>query len=321
MLNRNNQIDILRGFGIIAMILIHVTAWHRSDLLASHLCNLSQFAVQTFIFCSGYLFFLKERSGTTLHSWSYFRKRATRLLSPYLLFLVFYLPLEFIESPWRLSWEYVLKSLTLTGGVDLNWIILLFLMLAVLMPFLLFLLRKHKLFFSIYVLFAALSSILFMNLELRNYKIIMWLPWSFLILFSWLFTKLHGRVPTLYFLVSSLVATIILSFYLSAQNHSLMLFDNKYPPNLYYLLYGVTWISGLWFILSFLDLEKKRWDLVRFFSLHSYSIYFIHFWIFTFMRVVLKTHYYWGYEFATVIFLTAGVQWAMNRFSARLHVK
>ena len=208
------------------MILIHVTAWHRSDLLASRLWNLSQFAVQTFIFCSGYLFFLKERSGTTLHSWSYFRKRATRLLSPYLLFLAFYLPLEFVESPWRLSWEYVLKSVTLTGGVDLNWIILLFLMLAVLMPALLSLLKKRKLFFLIYILLAVFSSVLFMNFELRSYKFIMWLPWSLLILFSWLFTKLHNRFTTLYFLVSSLVATIILSFYLSIQNHSLML-DRK----------------------------------------------------------------------------------------------
>lgn len=321
MLNRNNQIDILRGVGIIAMILIHITAWHRSDLLASSLWNVSQFAVQSFIFCSGYLFFLKERSGKTIHTLNYFMKRAARLLSPYYVFLVFYLPLEFIESPGRFSWEYVLKSATLTGGTDLNWIILLFLVLSVLMPILLGLLRKHRLLFYAYVILAALSSILFMNLELKNYKFIMWLPWSLIILFSWLFTKLQGRVTTFYFFISSLVAAIILTFYLSVQSHSLLLFDNKYPPNLYYLLYGLAWISGLWFMLSFLDLEKKRWNLVRFFSIHSYSIYFIHFWIFTFMRVVLKTHFYWGYDFIIVIASTAGVQWMMNALSARLHVK
>lgn len=320
MKNRNDQIDILRGIGIIAMILIHVTAWHKADIVAFNLWNVSQFAVQVFIFCSGYLFFFKEQGRESVFSLKYFAKRATRLLIPYYIFLVFYIPLEFLESPQRLSLNYIFKSLTLTGGPDLNWIILLFLSLALLMPFLLFLLRKHRFLFFIYLMFATLSSILFMNLELRNYKLIMWLPWSLMILVSWLFVKFHNRITSAYLTISCTATALLLSFYLSVQNHSLLLIDNKYPPNLYYLLYGVAWISLLWFVLSFMNLKKKTWNIVRFFSVNSYSIFFIHFWIFTFMRVVLKTDLHWGYLFAIVIVSSVLVQKGMSYISSRLHV-
>ena len=303
------------------MILIHVTAWYKTDALAFYFWNSSQFAVQVFIFCSGYLFFLKEQRREGVFSLKYFAKRATRLLIPYYVFLVFYLPLEIIESPKRLSLNYILKSFTLTGGPDLNWIILLFLMLALLMPFLLYLLRSRKLFFFTYVLLAAFSSLLFLNLELRTYKLIMWLPWSLIILASWLFVKFHNRITSAYLAISCTVTALLLSFYLSVQDHSLLLIDNKYPPNLYYLLYGVAWISGHWFVLSFLDLKKKAWNIVRFFSVNSYSIFFIHFWVFTFMRVVLKLDLHWGYLFVIVLMSSVLVQKIINFLSKVLHSK
>ena len=300
------------------MILIHVTAWHKADVIAFNLWNISQFAVQVFIFCSGYLFFLKEQRRESVFSVKYFAKRATRLLIPYYVFLAFYLPLEIVESPKRFSLNYIFKSLTLTGGPDLNWIILLFLSLALLMPLLLFLLRKHRFLFFIYLLAATLSSVLFLQLKTDNYKLVMWLPWSLMILASWLFVKFHNRITSAYLALSSIATTIILSAYLLSTNYSLLFIDNKYPPNLYYLLYGVAWISGLWFVLSFIDLKKKAWNIVRFFSINSYSIFFIHFWIFTFMRVVLKLDLHWGYLFAMVmitsVFVQKGISYVSSRF-------
>ena len=302
------------------MILIHVTAWHKADVIAFNLWNISQFAVQVFIFCSGYLFFLKEQGRESVFSVKYFAKRATRLLIPYYVFLAFYLPLEIVESPKRFSLNYIFKSLTLTGGPDLNWIILLFLSLALLMPLLLFLLRKHRFLFFIYLLAATLSSVLFLQLKTDNYKLVMWLPWSLMILASWLFVKFHNRITSAYLALSSIATTIILSAYLLSTNYSLLFIDNKYPPNLYYLLYGVAWISGLWFVLSFIDLKKKAWNIVRFFSINSYSIFFIHFWIFTFMRVVLKLDIHWGYIFAIVIVSSIVIQKGITSISSRLHV-
>ncbi len=300
------------------MILIHVTAWHKADVIAFNLWNISQFAVQVFIFCSGYLFFLKEQGRESVFSVKYFAKRATRLLIPYYVFLAFYLPLEIVESPKRFSLNYIFKSLTLTGGPDLNWIILLFLSLALLIPLLLFLLRKHRFLFFIYLLAATLSSVLFLQLKTDNYKLVMWLPWSLMILASWLFVKFHNRITSAYLALSSIATTIILSAYLLSTNYSLLFIDNKYPPNLYYLLYGVAWISGLWFVLSFIDLKKKAWNIVRFFSINSYSIFFIHFWVFTFMKVVLKLDLHWGYLFAMVmitsVFVQKGISYVSSRF-------
>ena len=302
------------------MILIHVTAWNKIDALAFNLWNISQFAVQVFIFCSGYLFFLKEQGRETVLSVRYFAKRATRLLIPYYVFLAFYLPLEIIESPKRMSVNYFFKSLTLTGGPDLNWIILLFLSLAVLMPLLLFLLRKHKLYFYIYLLAATFFSVALFKFQISNFKLIMWLPWSLIILISWLFVKFHNRITAAYLAISSTVTVLLISFYLSVQNHSLLLIDNKYPPNLYYLLYGVAWISGLWFALSFVDLKKKGWNIIRFFSLNSYSIFFSHFWVFTFIRVVLKLDLHWGYLFVIVILSSVLVLRGISYLSSRFHV-
>lgn len=298
------------------MILIHVTAWHKADAIAFGLWNVSQFAVQVFIFCSGYLFFLKEWGRETPFSLRYFTKRAFRLIAPYYVFLAFYLPLEIIESPQRLSFNYFFKSLTFTGGPDLNWFILLFLSLAVLMPFLLFLLRKHRFLFCFYVFLATFSSIYFLQLKTENYKLVFWLPWSLMILVSWLFVKFHNRLSLAYWTVSSTVTALLLSFYLSVQNHSLLVIDNKYPPNLYFLLYGVAWISGLWFVLSFVDLKKKVWNIVRFFSVNSYSIFFIHFWVFTFMRVVLKTTLPWPYVFIIVVIVSVLIQKVLLKFQS-----
>ena len=148
----------------------------------------------------------------------------------------------------------------------------------------------------------------------------MWLPWSLVILASWLFVKFHNRITSAYLAISCTVTALLLSFYLSVQDHSLLIIDNKYPPNLYYLLYGVAWISGLWLLLSFMDLSKKAWNIVRFFSVNSYSIFFIHFWVFTFMRVVLKLDLHWGYVFVIVTLSSVIVQKGISSISSRFHI-
>ena len=76
----------------------------------------------------------------------------------------------------------------------------------------------------------------------------------------------------------SFIAFFISKWYLGSLEQSLVLIDHKYPPNIYYLSYGLGWISLLYLIHKYLFLEKtfiqKPFD---FLSRYSYEFFFIHY--------------------------------------------
>src|SRR5690606_35114871 len=58
----------------------------------------------------------------------------------------------------------------------------------------------------------------------------------------------------------------------------LVLVNNKYPPNLYYLSYGIAWIFGLYYLHQLLRInETVLQQFLNFISRNSYSLFFIHF--------------------------------------------
>lgn len=275
---RYGEIDTLRGIAILAMIAIHVCYYYQQDRIASFLWDYLQFAVQVFVFCSTFLLIKKEQRYTLKSLALYTKRRLFRLTIPYYIFLIFFVGAVWIFEPTHVTLSYVLQSIFLIGGVDINWLVLLFLQFSLLMPFLIEIRRVAHPIFFLYVGLSVGSTILFLFYKLPfDYKWIMWLPWSTLIIFTIYFLQWTKSVQKYIAIFSlSLILFFVSRFYLAAMGHKLSLFENKYPPDSYFLLYGILGI----FVLYFLATRKSMHFLakpIHYLSLYSYQIYFIHY--------------------------------------------
>lgn len=325
MKQRYEEIDIMRGFSILAMIVIHTAAYYPHNPTIYALWDTLEFAVPIFVFCSAYLFFKQEYHSHIRHTLGYFKKRLVRMLLPYYTFLVFYIPLLAYVEPKKITQSFIVDNIFLTGGIDFNWMVLLFLLLSFLMPVLMFLFRKKRNLFLLYLALSLGSSIGFLFVDMHaHYRLLMLLPWSLLIIFSWVVAKFEHSTRWMASLFTwSLVLFSITRVIVSQiDGGSVIHFHNKYPPNLYHLSYGFVSIIGLFYVSHIL---KKTHGFIRsfiaFFSKYSYSIYFIHVSVVYYITEVQKievAHGSFFIFFLEVLSLTTGIQLALialQRFS------
>lgn len=102
---KTQEIELLRGFAILAVICLHTTVYFTkitnfNDIVATIVTirELSDFAVPTFIFVSGFVLSLKYKGNFTKNL--FYIKRAKSILPQYLLVSVVYLmePLKILQS-------------------------------------------------------------------------------------------------------------------------------------------------------------------------------------------------------------------------------
>ncbi len=316
---RNLEIDILRGIGILAIILIHVNAYFLGDPLAKTLWNYSEFAVQTFVLISAYIFFKKKTLISLKDFVSYLKKRLVRLVLPYWVFLIFYFLLIAIFDRQDLIFSNIIRQITLTTtGNELNWFVLLFLQFTFLIPLLSYWAQKRKVFFSLYVLAAFSSSLLLISYNPGlNFKLFMWLPWSLIVVFTWYVAAYEEKkwfYPTAIFATGSVY--FFLSRLLTTIGRSLLFYDEKYPPNLYLLNYGIFATLILFWLIKkgLFDLGFLRKSLI-FLGIHSYSIFFIHFFLVVGFNFWFGLgHLLWWQMFLIVLSMTLLIQTAINKF-------
>jgi peptidoglycan/LPS O-acetylase OafA/YrhL len=310
MIKRNQLIDSLRGFSMIVIIFTHATAFFPSDRFVSTLWNWSNFAVPIFIFCSVYLF-LQKNSGQSLQFLTYLKKRFFRLLLPYYIFLPFFLLILFFVSSEAITFKYLWQSVLVIGGVDINWLVLLFIYITLILPFFVWSRKKSPLLFWTFFVISLSSAVylLFNKIDLP-YKFIMWLPWSLMLYFTWFYSKFeHNKKIILgVFVVSCLIFGLSFSV-LSTMQQSTILVHNKYPPNLLYLSYGVAVLLGLILIEKYIFAQKMLLKIVNFFSRYSYSIYFLHYLLLTlFAAFIGELGLNWWSLFLLVLFSTVILQ-------------
>jgi peptidoglycan/LPS O-acetylase OafA/YrhL len=324
-LKRDRSIDFLRGIAIIVMILLHTLAHYLSNKTAVFIWDWSNFVVPVFLFVSSYLFFKRYSLVENKVFPLYAKKRFLRLIFPYYLFLVVYLTLVFIIEPKKASSQFIYSSFTLTGGVDINWLVLLFIYLSILNPIILFAYQKVK--FLFYLLAAAVLTstvyLLFHPFSI-NWKYTMWLPWMLIPIFSLYFVKYEKSLRFIYLSIVALLMIFLLSrLTLNNLNRSLRIFDNKYPPNLYCLSYGLLWtlilyliskmrMMRIWFLESF----------IGFFSRYSYSLFFIHYLI---IYVATKLVNYWNLHwlnfFILILLSSMLLQYVIKRLNFMIETR
>lgn len=304
---------------MIGMIMIHTNAYHLSSPIAAFLWNYLQFVVQIFVFCSLYLFI--KKNDFSQFNWNdllnyykkYIPKRFLRLVLPYYIFLPFYLLLQSIITHKLPTTNYVLHSLTLTGGVDINWLVLLFLQLTLLSPLLLFLVQKNIFLKRVIVLCLCVGILLFtpevIRKHLPNYRWIMAIGWMYYFFFA--YNIIHPTTAflkkfTKYSTILSLVAAglgLFFPFYAH-------LYNQKYPPDIFFIAYGLIWITLLYQLFSKVSLHPYIQKLLNFFSINSYPLFFIHYWILVFASFYFKLN--WYTFFFVVLIASTAIQSGVN---------
>lgn len=313
---RNSVIDQLRGFALIAMVLAHTAVYYAQKATASIMWDLSLFSVPTFIFCSAYLFYTSTSLQSSHYNLSFFRKRILRLLIPYYFFLTaFYGFVHFLEKK-PVTLDVLIKNIFLLGGIDFNWLVLLFVFFTFLMPFIYVLGKKdHRLFYLFFAV-SLLSSILFLWYKPPfNYRLFMWLPWSLVICATWMFKRIQTNKKRLLFYVGAWGIVFLISYGLQLLfDHSLRMYANKYPPNLYHLAYGIA-VTFILYLLAEKGIFQNRfvqWYLL-FLSRNSYSFYFVHILVlkaYTFLFDHTKL-VWWGF-FIIILFVSSVVQYLLD---------
>lgn len=271
---RNKSIDNLRGIAILGMFVVHTTSFFKSEKLFFSIWDFFEWVVPAFIFSSFYLLIDKKNN---------LFKRLKRIVFPYYLSLLFFLPLFYFFQKWRFkNSDFIFQNLFFWGGFDFNWLPLLFIYLNL---FWFFLKKINNKFFYWSGFFLSLFfSFYFIN-NTFPYRGFMWLSWILIIYLVDFFKKIEKeKLKKIFFIFSLGLIFLVLRFYLKTTNHNLSQFANKYPPNLYHLSFGFFWTLFFYEFsktnfFSFLKLEK----ILYFFSVNSYSLFFIHFFIIEFL--------------------------------------
>lgn len=280
-LKRDLAIDFLRGLAVILMIFIHAAAYFSGNRTSAIISNYLQFVVPAFVFCSSYLYFTKHN-----HRFLNFKKLLDRFLRLYLPYIFLYaapMVLIYFLFDKQVTISSITNLILLGDGRDVGWLVVLFMYILLLCPVIVYLNQKNDIFLKIFIFITTLSTILLIFIQSTlPFRYTMWLPWSAFLIFTFYFARLKKTNYLLFLILGISICTFFTGgFLLENLDKSVVFTDNKYPPNIYYLSYGIFFTTALYIL--FKQIEKSvilnniaKW-LFFFLSRYSYPIFFIHF--------------------------------------------
>lgn len=291
---RFDEVDILRAFGIIGIILIHILTYNQSSPINKFLWNNLQFVVISFVFASGFvLAYFYENAFTSISkTLSWYKKRFIRLLVPFYLYLIMYnllwlaFPDIFSGLGHSKSIDYFIKSALLFGGTNYNFLVVLFIELTLLFPIFTVFFKRKKILF-LYIFFSSLVTLVFtfFGSPYSLYRFTMWVPWSLVLIFA-IYIAIKSKMDKntidtnkRYFLFGTLFFILFLGLYILNLNmgKSLNFYNHKYPPDFYYLFFGLS-LTCFALLIGKLEIwqNKTLKTIYLFISKNSYTIFFIH---------------------------------------------
>ena len=279
---RNFKIDLLRFIGLFLIVLAHVDApW----VVNQFRC----FDVPLMVFVSGLCF--KPSYGSVI---KYLWKRFKRLYIPTFIFLcifftfilfIGYLNIRIPYSKAQIIGTFFLMEAPSIGYV---WIIRVFILMALISPFLYnFSLKRHYIIIAILIIVFLLQNYLvgvtpiYNNIYLNFFvdEIILYLiGYGIILEVSFLLKKLDNKWKSFLITISLLLLAALIIWEIS--NKFILPISQlyKYPPRSYYIIYGI--IVSIILFLSPLDKIfqkiKKVSKLISFISKHSLWIYLWH---------------------------------------------
>lgn len=251
---RDYSIDFLRFVGISLIIMAHV---YPPDIIF----QLRTFDVPLMVFISGLVYANRQINSYRL----FLIHRIKRLCFPVWIFLTVYFLLiyglkELLKVDWEITSRKVIESYLLMGGIGYVWIIRVFLLIAIVTPFLIRLNRwfntKGVYLFCSFILIAILfQSILIhwgvgiKSIFIRNFIYYLF-GYSILFLVGCSVKNcsiINQRKVTSF--CGFLLIVFWCWYYYTTSSYIVPLNDYKYPPRLYFLIYGLFVSSFLWMLL------------------------------------------------------------------------
>ena len=305
---RDPSIDLLRFIGLTMIILAHIGLSRSTSLLF----QLRSFDVPLMVFTSGLAF-----SGKNVGSYlPFIGKRTLRLIVPVYIFVAAYILLNPILSGWGLVENYSAEKIAGTFMLRLNpsigyvWIIRVFLIVMLVTPLLI---KMDKALKNDWVCLGAIAAVL-----AAQHLLVGWLKpmkpgwfiqdWVLYIcgysaVFMWGLRARKASPAASCVALLMLAAVLCFCGYGMYEEHGTLmkLQATKYPPQLYFLVWGM-FISGiLWF-------TRKWWTKVmynRFFTFIGQNTIWIYLWHIPFVNIVVKGpfdawHPLWKYIFVYV---------------------
>lgn len=305
-------INYLRGLSILAIILIHIIAWHDNAILTVYtkvfalfeLRDLLEFFVVAIVVCSGFSLYFRysKLPLTSKEVFQFYKKRFKRILIPWWVFLVILFSIHYVirlvfgVELVELSRHYILSSFLMIGGIGFGWLIALMLILALAFPWLNYLygkMSKLLLFGTISAAYIA-SLVLFevehihifdiaINLSNINSLIIFAVPfvlgWSIIYLIGFLLVDLYNkpefRKNLLQLTFGSIIIFISVNMIYTLLNLEKHFYLNKYPPTPEFLAFGMMGtLLALLFFFNYENLmDKYTRKFLLFFSRNSFWLF------------------------------------------------
>jgi hypothetical protein len=241
---------------------------------------------------------------------------------------MFFLPSLF-KAPWlKNDSKFIIQSILLTGGVDFNWFVLLFVQLTIISPLLLVVSKNRVLSIFLLVIFYAISLLSFFNRpSYQSFRWTMIFGWSFVYLLGIIIAKYqpkgqfslknYGRLMLLF------GSTFVILYTLFFNTKELVLTQHKYPPDIIYLSYGLI-INFFLIIFAKKFILKILNPIIVFLSRNSYAIFFVHYLVLDytfnfFTKTPLSKSIFTHLIFA--IFFTLLITFSLNYFLHNLRNK
>ena len=310
-MQRNVTIDILRLCGLLLIMLAHVNP-------PNVIFQIRTFDVPMMVFVSGVSYYLSKKANVDFFSYAY--SRFKRLVLPVWIFLFFFFLMIFVFRPAGFLDLLTIKNIVSTymlSGFGYVWVIRVFLIIAILSPFYVFLTKKTNsysiaviVFFMLFFCFILslfpyakygklvshiLDDLLFPAI---SYGAVFILGYNYLIFNS------KQRI------FSFLLFFTVFSIYIAINYFVLGVVNGpqayKYPPTLYYIAYSIVVMLALYHVVDLFMSQRNIWPFV--FNISSNTI-----WIYLWHIPVVEYFYRYNNElnflikYVTVVFIAISV--------------
>lgn len=317
--NRNISLDLLKVIGLLCIILAHSNP-------PAIIVQIRNFDVPLMVMVSGILFSLTTKSDFSILS--YIKKRIPRLILPVWIYFAFFFASSFIgltmilHKPYPFSLDKVLGTFMLAEGIGYVWIIRVFILIAIVSPFMLKIEKKLNnnsiLFVFLVLLYSFYEVLIYLTKnihipEFLNLTVFYILPYFCIFGLGFLISKLSDK-KNLLLAGSFLLAFIAIAIFEFAKTgHFVLTQEFKYPPLLYYISYAMFVSVSLYLISKQISLPNNPFirNKIAFISdstmwIYLWHTYFIFIWRYMVLNYVhFKSSYLFLAEF--VFLLTFGI--------------
>ncbi len=288
---RDDRVDILRFIGLAMIVFAHVGP-------PGILFQLRNFDVPLMVLVSGMSFGLSYKAKEPYRE--YVWKRVKRLVFPVWIFLTIYFIAQLVIYPGstELNFRTILTSYALDSGIGYVWIIKVFLLVAIVSPFL-YLWHKNtqadsKYFFVLAICFLIYEFLRYLSLpyiqegvgKIASSVVLYVVPYA--IIFSVGLRMLQMNKKQLFTLsFVSLGTLFFVGLGLFFQSEKVVTTQAlKYPPSIYYFSYALFVSSLLWIYSGQIGLVFERAKLKNLFLFIANNSIWVYLWHIPLVKVI-----------------------------------